>query len=229
MLDKYFEKVYVITTFDSERVDYCKKQMEKAGVKNYEFITSVDYKIIDNRFQTCVHQNVPAQKYMSLCANNISLIQSAIYNRYNNICICEDDVFFSDDYKKQIKLFLDNVPDDWDMLNMGYLSNIYTFPNINEYVLKQTNNYWGCHCVAYKNTIYNDIINLYKKHYGNIPIDWMSGKLCNEKNIYIASNHFIFQVSRDYMDYNLNRANSDTLFDSLLFERNIPSYYLPQN
>lgn len=228
MLDNYFDKVYVITTINSKRVDYCRKQLEKAGIKNYEFATSVDYRIIDNRFQTCVHPNVPAQKYMSLCANNISLIQSAIYNKYDNICICEDDIFFKDDYKPKLKDFMNNIPENWDMLNLGYLNEENELIQENKYVYKQAGTYYGTQCVVYKNTIYSKIIEFYYKYVCNVPIDWAGRDLCKQFNVYIPVEKFIYQVSRDYGDYNLNRSNSDVMFDSLIINREIPSYYLSQ-
>ena len=227
MLDKYFDKVYVITTFNSERVDYCKEQMKQAGVEKYEFVTSVDYRIIDKRYVSLVHKNAPAQKYMSLCANNVCLLQSAIYNNYDNICICEDDIYFEKDYKQQIKKFMDNVPDDWDMLNFAYKNEKGEVKSVNDYVNKQIGVYFGAQCVVYKKTIYNDIIKFYSSCYGNIPIDWVGKKFCKTYNIYITANYFVSQISRDYADYNFKRCSSDKLFDSLLFDYKIPSYYLP--
>lgn len=228
MLDKYFDKVYVITTFNSERIEYCKKQLEKAGVKKYEFVTSIDYRIIDREFKTIVHPDCPAQKYMSLCSNHIGIVQSAIYNGYNNICICEDDIFFKDDYQSKLKDFMKNIPDNWDMLNLGYLNEDNQLEIVNEYVYKQVGKYWGAHCVAYKNTIYLDLINIYYKFSFNISPDWFGRELCSIKNIYIPQEKFIYQVSRDYADYSLNRANSDVMFNSMLHNVPTPSYYFPQ-
>lgn len=226
MLDEYFDKVCIITTMDSHRVDYTRNQLKKAGIKKYEFITSVDFRIIDERFQTIVHQQVIPQRYMSLSANHIGIVQSAIYNNYNNVCICEDDIFFKPDYKRKLKKFMDSIPNDWDVLNLGYLNDEMQITPINKYVYKQAGTYWGAQCVVYKNTIYKTLIDVYYKFNCNISPDWFGREVCKLYNVYIPVEHFIYQVSRDYGDYNLNRANSDVQFESLLFNRTIPDYYL---
>ena len=217
MLDKYFEKVYVITTINSERINHVKNQMKFANIKKYEFHTTFDYKLINSNIKSIVGENVPSQRYISATYGTISLLKSAIYNGYKNICICEDDIFFPNNWEEKFKTFMNNVPDNWDILNLGYANEVDDTIKINDYVKKLYGKYYGAQCMVYKNICYQDVINIFYENDCNLPPDFLPIIACKSvynKKVYIPTEHFIFQTSEEYSGR--KRPECKTLFKSTI-------------
>lgn len=75
---------------------------------------------------------------------HLSVIQDAIDNKYNRICIFEDDVIFCDDFNERFDFFRKNVPFNWDIMYLGCHFYCCLDPlKIKNYIYRTYNSY-GC-------------------------------------------------------------------------------------
>jgi GR25 family glycosyltransferase involved in LPS biosynthesis len=56
---------------------------------------------------------------ISATISHLQVLNSFKYSDYSNVLIFEDDVYFTENYQEKLKLFMNNVPADWDILNLG--------------------------------------------------------------------------------------------------------------
>ncbi len=166
ILSNYFEKVYVITCFESyERLN------------TNSFITD-DYELVvapKQQYFTSVSEDFCAGA-ISLALANQSIILKSKLKGYKSICILEDDIFASDNYELKLETFFNTV-DNWDILNLGHhvdsTINMSPEDKIVHRIL-ETDNIIGTHCMCYKHTVYDYLLKTYETN--NMPIDWLMSK-----------------------------------------------------
>lgn len=81
------------------------------------------------------------------------------------ILIIEDDCKFIDDFSVHLNSYINNVPDDWDMLYFGANHNYHMGQKtvkINDYCVK-TNNSYSAHCVLMKPHLFHELIDMINK------------------------------------------------------------------
>jgi GR25 family glycosyltransferase involved in LPS biosynthesis len=129
ILNHYFDKIYVITSyFHKPRIQYINELFKKENIKfDFHYAVHPDFldgSIVDNYIKYLEHLNqkdtLPTSKYrVSATISHLQVLRQFQYSGYNNVLIFEDDVSFEIDYQNKLKRFFDNVPSDWDMLNLG--------------------------------------------------------------------------------------------------------------
>ena len=134
ILNEFFDKIYCVTVYDFyDRHELVKKQLK--GI-DFEWMFSPPSDFIKPT-------NISVGN-LSLMVGHMECIWNAKMNGYEKIAIWEDDGTFIAS-ENEIKLFFDNVPDNWDCLYMGNASwndgiwNVMTVP-FNKYVNKVI---WG--------------------------------------------------------------------------------------
>lgn len=210
MLNNYFKEIYVITTQGSDRVSYIKKHLEENNI-NFKFWVSPNFEIIDDRFRSLVHPTVSNQRYMSLTSAASSIIEMARISNFENVCILEDDCFFTPNWKIEFENFMATVPTNWNILNLGFLDNSRHLININSYVNQIVGQYWGCQCVVFNKNIFDHFLSIYNSNKGNIPYDWITREIYSIKlyKSYTPIKKIIRQLSVvDGLSYNQDVESS---------------------
>ena len=124
-----------------------------------------------------------------LIMSNIEILKKAKEDNLKNILIIEDDCIFNDNIKN-IKPYLDALPNDWDMFYLGGNHNIgwngITEPVIiNDKIVKLHNTY-TTHFVLINSNMFDILINELSKFLH--PIDVTYSMIQKKYNVYCTKN-----------------------------------------
>lgn len=196
MINQYFDKLYIITMKkNTERHEYIKKLFSEHKIINYKFIYGIEGEKINTKSMiksgdiTKKMINMPNPVGTFLTHKDAWL--DMVKNNYNQCVFFEDDVYFLDEFTKNFNNFMAHVPQDWSLLQLGWLPPNYRNSKdvkINNFVMKNWSSIGGAHFYALnKNSvkIFIDNSKPIKK-----AIDGYLGDLTNlwtkkEKNIYL--------------------------------------------
>jgi hypothetical protein len=204
MINELVDKVYVITTHDSTRVDDIKSHLIKNNI-DVEFFVAPYYPKLDPTH--IIHDqpdNSDVRPGLSLTMAFASIIEMSKLNSYDSICILEDDCFFSEGWERKMKTFYNEIHDDWDILHVGYSKTHETdsiLKNVNMYVNIPIYWHYATHCMLLKNTVYDEWVNyVYNNEYYNeysLPIDYYFNRIYKTRkyNCYSPVEKFIYQLS----------------------------------
>ena len=155
-------------------------EVTKFDFGDFEFYEAVDGKNLDmSKYKSNL---LPGE--LGILLTNREIILKSIKENFDNILILEDDCEFSN---KMLSIgdIMSHVPDDWDMIYFGGNHNITNdvIPGIvvNKHVVK-INHTFAIHCVAIKNTVFDDIIKLTEKT--DRQIDVMYTDIQKKYNVY---------------------------------------------
>ena len=190
ILNQFFKKIYIISSFSTqERIPNLVDDI------NYELIIAPKKKYFDDNGA------------FSLISANESIFLKESYLKSESFCILEDDIWFDINYKEKLNLFFTDVPNDWEILNLGYHPHTSTSfnDNLSYYKLKRDDEIVGTHFVAYKNNVIN--YTLEKIESNSFPMDWFLSKtICPNFNTYIYTDKIFYQSS--YRSYELDKNES---------------------
>jgi GR25 family glycosyltransferase involved in LPS biosynthesis len=120
MLHNYFDKIFIITTsVKNDRYDYIKKIIKDNNI-DCEIIFSTNKKY-------CAHYEtinfwggklINTQPYISLTSSYYSIFANCLFHDHNNVLIFEDDICFEENFDEKLKLFMNNIPNDWGYINL---------------------------------------------------------------------------------------------------------------
>lgn len=214
MLHTLVDKVFVITTINSDRVGYIGRHLTDHGIQ-FEFFIAPDYSIISDKIVVSDGGDTSNKNHRasaSLISAYNSIIENARISNFDKICIIEDDCFFCDDWIDRFKLFYDNVPNDWDLINIGYhpLHDTDTVKDkYNDYVSIPLNYHHTTHCMFIKNTCYVEFLKLSRLWNYTIPIDYVFNEIYKNRlyKSYIPVDKIAHQLSVRNMRYNISGAN----------------------
>jgi len=193
VINQFFEKVYIISS-DSTRnripdlLDFLKTENI-----NYELIFAPKKKYFNDYNDEKLWLGKGA---FSLISANESIFLKELYLKSKSFCILEDDIWFDINYEEKLNLFFNNIPNDWEIFNLGYHKNTFTPFNNNllHYKLKNDEEIVGTHFVAYRHNTINYIL---EKIESNLyPMDWFLSKtiyskfdtyMCTDKIFYASS------------------------------------------
>lgn len=198
MLHTLVDKVFLITTINSERFDYIISHLKENDIE-YQIFVAPNYEIITDKIKV-LHSGNDNRASISLLSAYQSIIEISKLCDYKSISIIEDDCYFTTNWQKSLMNFYNNIPFDWDLLNIGYhpLHDTDTIKKLyNEYAYIPENWHHTTHCMMVKNTVYDYFLSLYNKWNYTIPIDYMFNELYKNNNFrsYIPSSKFIYQIS----------------------------------
>ena len=123
-MNNYVDNVYLINMDkDTDRLEKVTKECDKVSIK-FERFPGVK---VSDLSQNILDKYIPkeTQKYrtngMIGCGlSHLFIWQDAVQKNYKNILVLEDDVFFTDDFNEYLINVMEEVPDDYDILYLGY-------------------------------------------------------------------------------------------------------------
>ena len=182
ILNKYFNKVYVISSYATHsRLSDLLPFLDKENIK-CELIISPKKKYFKPDYNIILAN----EGNQSLTSANESIFLKESYLKSESFCILEDDIWFDINYKEKLNLFFTGMSNDWEILNLGYHPHtpISFNDNLSYYKLKRDVEIVGTHFVAYKNNVIN--YTLEKIESNSFPMDWFLSKtICPNFNTYI--------------------------------------------
>ena len=217
MINSLVDKIYLITTLNSSRFDYISNHLKENDI-NYELFIATNYKLFSNDTNV-IDSGEETRPALSLLSSFISIIYSAKLHNYNSIAILEDDCFFAKNWKEKFQNFYNNIPSDWDLINLGYhpLHESDTIKEkINDFVYKPLNYHHTTHCMVVKNTCFDEFINLYSRWNYTIPIDYIFNEIYKNHlfKSFCPTDHIAYQLSVRDNVYPIE--GTDLRFDSAI-------------
>jgi hypothetical protein len=199
MINDIVNKVYVITTLNSDRVKYISTHLKNNDI-NFEFFVSPLYNLFRN---TAVHdlESNECRPSLSLISAYTSIFEMGIINDYDSIGIIEDDCFFLDGWESKFELFIKNIPEkNWDILHVGYHMLHETdsvLKNINKYVNIPINWHHTTHCMLVKKNMYKKYIDIVFDKQFTYPVDYVFNEIYKEKkyNCFSPVDKIAYQLS----------------------------------
>ena len=177
-LQELTNSIYVINL--KERVDrnnHITNELNKIDCLNYKIIEAIDGNKI---------QNVSKIKNGAFgLLMTYKLIHSDWQkDKTSPILIIEDDCKFIEDFNDLLESYINNVPDNWDMLYFGANHNYHMgqkTEKINNYCVK-TNNSYSAHCVLMKPNIFENLISMIDVN--PLEVDVLMAELQKKYNSY---------------------------------------------
>ena len=195
----FVDKIFVITTENSERVEYVKNHLFERNIHNYEFFVAPDYHLMSENHTMCDTQSNDVRASISLLCSFRSIIEMCRINDFEKIMIIEDDCYLIPNYMYKLSQFLENIPHDWDVLNLKYHHLHATdtiFEKFNDYANIPLKWHHTTHMMAIKNTIYEQYIAESNKNL-DFPVDYVFNLIyANAKfKCFYPTSPFAYQLS----------------------------------
>lgn len=214
MINSIVDKVFVITTLNSNRVDYIKNHLNENDIK-FDFFIAPEKLIITDNIIVKDGGDVSSKNHkasISLTSAYTSIVEISRINNFKKICVIEDDSFFTKNWIQKINIFFKNIPNDWDILNLGYhpLHDTDTIKQkYNDYVNIPLNWHHTTHCMMLKNTSFNEFLNLINHWKYTIPIDYIFNEIYKNKKFkcFFPSEKIIHQLSVRDIKYDIENMN----------------------
>jgi hypothetical protein len=202
MINSIADKVFVITTVDSNRTNYIKNHLIENNIK-FDFFVAPETNIITS--DIIVNdggdlKNKNHKALLSLISAYVSIIEIAKISDFKIISVIEDDCYFDVDWDKKIQIVFNNLPHDWDLLNLGYHSlheTVTIKKKYNDYLNIPLNWHHTTHCMMIKNTCYDVYLKLAKDWNYTLPADYLFNEIYkNQKyKCFYPVDKFIYQLS----------------------------------
>lgn len=154
--NKYFNDIFCINLdHRPNRWEEVQKEFNKFNLTGVTRFSAVDGKGLPKP-----HALLDGE--LGILESNLKLVRHAKKNNLPSFLMLEDDVVFGDEVNNLDK-YMDNIPDDWDMIYFGG-NHRYSHPpkEINETTLKLHYTV-AIHCVAIKSTVYDVIESILSK------------------------------------------------------------------
>jgi len=229
-MNNYVDNVYLINMDkDKKRLETVTKECDKLNIKFKRFpgidIKSLSKEILNKYIPKKIQEN--GTNGMIGCGlSHLFIWKDAINNNYKNILILEDDITFTDDFNEYFLNVIKEVPEDYDILYLGYKDNICNPPKdcSFNYVYKpifplQT------HAMIISNKGLKKLVNLIEKIYNHI--DWLIAGNIDKLNIYASQKKIVNQIWIDSNNSNLKKFPKivNYYLDNIYDCHNIPQSY----
>lgn len=223
ILNKCFDKIFLITTLNSNRINYTKKHLSDNQIE-FDIFVATNYELISKDVNWihkiwCGYETESDYRpTVSLVSSYVSIFQKSLYEGYKNIAILEDDIFFVDDWQNNFYKFISNVDVDWDILNMGYFylnDKDAIIKKYNDYASIPLNWYHTLHFTAVSNKMYSEFLDKLKEIKYELPMDYVYMEMYkNEKYKCFVPNSIIAK-QKSFRSYT-SLENNMHCFKSLL-------------
>lgn len=124
MLEKYFDKIYVLNLKRrDDRLSIMKKRLAFSEISNYEIFQAVDGNIIQKVWKSFFEKNhfFSNPNYLACAISHLSIYNDALTKGYKRILIVEDDVKILVNANKHFAKFQNDIPAEWDLLYLGFI------------------------------------------------------------------------------------------------------------
>jgi GR25 family glycosyltransferase involved in LPS biosynthesis len=178
-IENFFKKIYCINLDRrTDRWEECKIEFKKNNLDCVERYSAVDKTILNNE------KNSVFNGWKALILTNIQIIEYSLSLDFDSILILEDDVEFLPTFN-DISTYLDQLPEDWDMVYFGGNHNTHVGSkepkSVDKNIIRLHNTY-STHAVGIKKKSYNKILERIKKM--DNPLDVMYVDLQSQLNVY---------------------------------------------
>lgn len=222
MLNQLCEKIFVITTVDSDRVEYVKNHLKDRKVK-FEFFVAPFYALINPHHPLHSPPQRESRPSISLTSAYYSIFEMCRVNDIKSVAVLEDDCFLLEDWEQKLHKFYNNVPADWDILNLGYhpYQQSHTVKDhINDFVYRPLDWHHTAHCMMVRNTAYTPFKHMVNHWNWHIANDYVFNELYKRKEIkaYSPYEHIAYQLSyRKSLDELIHVKDTYVNFKSHLY------------
>lgn len=171
-----------------ERWERMKERFARHGIVSVERFSAID------GLRLSVPETWPYTPGQYGCLqSHLAVLRSARENDAPNILIFEDDCIFDDEFNQKFLHYIEQVPDDWDMLFLG--GRHFEEPiRISENIAKAKMTYLT-HAYALKRSTYDPLIELCEL--GQLAIDDYTAALQKDFNCYCFVPDLIWQERLD--------------------------------
>lgn len=191
ILNKMFDKIYVIVSFATQNRYHDFNKKLKSEQIDVEWIVAPKQKYFLQQWSDDA-PNLPGNWSHQSAFESIFLKSKLL--ELNNVLILEDDVIFDNQYLEKFERYYLTVPDDWQVLNMGYHFHSIQVESDIYYKFNHDGFLIGTHAIAYKNETFNTILN--ELDTCTYPIDIFLSKYIYKKfNTYVAAEKMFYQSS----------------------------------
>lgn len=146
IFNNFVDKTYVINLERrKDRLEHITKEMRKINV-NFNRFNAIDGKKLSNIKLPDINKSI-----IATVRSHSGVIKDAIKNKYQKIAIFEDDVIFCDDFDKRFKYYLENIPNDWDIMYLGCHFNSCPDPKLIKNNVYKVSCAYGCFSMILNN------------------------------------------------------------------------------
>jgi GR25 family glycosyltransferase involved in LPS biosynthesis len=166
-----------------DRLDHIKKELEKINI-NYKIFKGMDGQELKLK-KTSIEKGM-----IGAIRSHTGVIKDAIENKYETIAVFEDDISFCEDFDERFKIYLRDVPDDWEIMYLGCHFNSCELPKQIKNNIHRVNCCYGCFAM-----ILNNKRGLFQKILDNVtedtPYDNFINSLLPNINAYVFMPFFV--------------------------------------
>jgi len=194
VLNKYFNKVYVISSYATQnRLNDLIPFLNKENIQ-YELIIAPKKKYFKPDYNTTLAN----EGNQSLTSANESIFLKESYIKSDSFCVMEDDIFFNIEYEIKLSKFFNQLSSDWDILNLGHHDQSSINSKMNDdktyYKLNKNEEIVGTHIVSYKKHTVQNLLNIIENSI--YPMDWfLTRNIYSDFNTYTCSDKIFYSSS----------------------------------
>jgi len=199
----YFNGAYCINLFSRmDKWAECLKEFDKHGLC-VEWHNGVDGEKI-------IYQGDLKKGVVGCFMSHKNLITEARDSGLETILILEDDVAFDDNLNEKFNEWINEVPNDWDMLYLGGNHNVREVTKCDDHLMRATNTQ-TTHAYAIKNTIYDMILDRLETL--DLDVDVVYTEIQKKCNAYCFTPRLAWQrpsisdIWKRHVDYDFIRDN----------------------
>jgi GR25 family glycosyltransferase involved in LPS biosynthesis len=229
-MNNYVENVYLINMDkDTDRLKKVKKECDIVDIKFERFpgikITDISKNILDKYIPEEI-QKYGSNGMIGCGISHLFIWKDAIIKYYKNILVLEDDVYFTDDFNEYLKNVMEELPEDYDILYLGYKDTVCKAPKDSSfnYIYKP---YFPLltHAMIISNTGLKKLVKIITKI--DDHIDWLIALNNKNLNIYATKKKIVNQLWKSSNNSNLsNFPNLVNYYLGNIYDcHNIPQSY----
>jgi glycosyl transferase family 25 len=187
----------------------------KESVREFEkhSMAVIRFRAIDGNIHGVEKENGASDGDIGCTLSHLELVRELKANSIPYALVLEDDITFIDDFNNLFQQYLEEVPEDWDMIYLGG-NHVGELTQVSEHVFKTTKTY-TTHAYLIKNTVYDEVIRLHGQ--GKKQVDVYYAEIHEKYNCYVIRPHLAWQ-RESYSD--IQGANVE-----YKFLRDVPHYY----
>lgn len=188
-LDNLSNSIYVINLKErTDRKNHILNELSKINCEKFNLFEGINGNEIINNTKL-------SNGMFGLVKTYLKIYEDWKMSPKENILIIEDDCIFVDGFNEKLLKYIENVPDDWEMLYFGANHNYHMgskTTKINDYCIKLNNSY-SAHCVLFKPYVFDELI-LSLLNF-NIENDVMMSNLQKKYNSYSSIPNLTSQIA----------------------------------
>jgi GR25 family glycosyltransferase involved in LPS biosynthesis len=173
-MNDYFDKIYVLSLKrNTDRRVLIKERLDKVGI-DFEFFDACDGQVINHIWKKLDNPNFTTQNYVACSISHLSIYNDALSRGFKRILILEDDIKPHKDIKNHFDCFIKQVPDDYDLLYLGWIPlnddcSMWSYEVINDrfisYNTFHSKNLWGLYAYSPSVCLMKEMVDSYNESF----------------------------------------------------------------